>query len=120
MTGRPPDEQPPPPVRLLATSVGLGSRVWDGFKAMATLSDSVRRLEEGNRRIQAAMVALGRDMVELAKDVHDLAGQMKGIEKRLEDKDRLVEATVKLRIMEELQKLRSDFAARTGDTAGSP
>ena len=47
MTDRPPPEDPsPPPVRLVATSVGLGARVWDGFKAMATLSDSVRRLEE--------------------------------------------------------------------------
>jgi DNA-binding FrmR family transcriptional regulator len=51
-------------------------------------------------------------MLELFKEVRDLSGQMKGIEKRLEDKDKLVEATVKLRIIEEIEKLRSEFATK--------
>jgi hypothetical protein len=38
-----------------------------------------------------------------------MIGQMKGIEKRLADKDKLVEATIELRIMEEVEKLRAEF-----------
>jgi len=38
-----------------------------------------------------------------------MIGQMKGVEKRLDDIDRMVEATIKVRIMEEIEKLRAEF-----------
>ena len=53
------------------------------------------------------MLELTKIVLGLSNDVHDMIGQMKGIEKRLEDKDRLMEATIALRVKEEIEKLRS-------------
>jgi hypothetical protein len=55
------------------------------------------------------LLELSRTVFDLTKDVRDMIGQMKGIEKRLEDKDKLVEMTIKARIMEEVEKLRAEF-----------
>jgi hypothetical protein len=55
------------------------------------------------------LLELSRNVLDLTKDVRDMIGQMKGIEKRLADKDKLVEATIELRIMEEVEKLRAEF-----------
>jgi len=41
--------------------------------------------------------------------VREMIVQMKGVEKRLDDIDRMVEATIKVRIMEEIEKLRAEF-----------
>jgi hypothetical protein len=53
------------------------------------------------------LLELTKIVLGLSNDVHDMIGQMKGIEKRLEDKDRLMEATIALRVKEEIEKLRS-------------
>jgi hypothetical protein len=55
------------------------------------------------------LLELSRNVLDLTKDGRDMIGQMKGIEKRLADKDKLVEATIELRIMEEVEKLRAEF-----------
>ncbi len=55
------------------------------------------------------MLELNRIVLDLSGNVRDMMGQMKGIEKRLEDKDRLVEMTIKTRIMEEVDKLKAEF-----------
>lgn len=46
-----------------------------------------------------------RIVPELSKKVRALSGMMKGIEKRLEDK--LIEATIKLRITQEVARRRT-------------
>lgn len=48
-------------------------------------------------------------MLTLAKDVQRMAGRADGIEKRFDDKDKLVEAIIALRIKEEIEKLRNEL-----------
>ncbi len=59
-------------------------------------------------RIQVQMTELGHHIIALIKDVGELSGQMKSIEKRLDDKDKMVDSLVALRIKEELQKLHAE------------
>lgn len=90
----------------------LATRVWDAVKKLATISELLRSLEKEDARLQSQILELSRTVFELSKEVRDLSGQMKGIEKRLDDKDKLVDATVKLRIMEEIEKLRAEFTKK--------
>jgi hypothetical protein len=101
----------PEPARLAepATARTLAVRAWDLVRTLATVIDHVEALEKEDGRIQSQLLELGRITLELSRDVHELLGQMTGIERRLEDKDRLIEATIRLRIMEEIAKLRAEF-----------
>jgi chromosome segregation ATPase len=94
-----PSPGPPPKRSGPVYGGGLAARVWDAVKKLAAASEYLRSLEKEDARIQSQIAELSRNMLELFKEVRDLSGQMKGIEKRLEDKDKLVEATVKLRII---------------------
>jgi hypothetical protein len=100
----PPDPQPQP----LQPAEGLppGSvvaRTWDWTKKLITVTDHLKALEKEDGRLQAQTQELGRIVLDLVKEVRELSGQMKGIEKRLDDKDKMVEAIVKLRVMEEMK-----------------
>ena len=99
----------PPTQREIALTGTIATRVWDAVKKLATITEHLERLEKEDARIQSQLLELSRTVFDLTKDVRDMIGQMKGIEKRLEDKDRLVEATIKIRIMEEVEKLRVEF-----------
>lgn len=44
-------------------------------------------------------------MLEVVKEVGEISGQLKSIEKRLDDKDKMVEAIIQVRIMEALAKI---------------
>lgn len=79
------------------------NRVVDMAKAVITVTDHLKILEKEDARIQSQIIELTRYVTDLAKEVRELSGQMKGIEKRLEDKDKLIEATIKLRIIEEIK-----------------
>jgi chromosome segregation ATPase len=101
---------PEPPKQLEAAPAGtIATRMWDAVKKLATITELLLTLEREDARIQAQLLELSRTVFDLSKDVHDVLGQMKGIEKRLEDKDKLIEATIKLRIMEEVKELRKEF-----------
>jgi hypothetical protein len=78
-------------------------------RKLATITEHLQTLEKEDARIQSQLLELSRTVFDLTKDVRDMIGQMKGIEKRLEDKDKLVETTIKIRIMEEIKKLRAEF-----------
>jgi len=103
----PPNERPQPPEVVLAGTVA--TRVWDAVKNLATISEHLQTLEREDTRIQSQLLELSRVVLELTKDVRDMIGQMKGIEKRLDDKDKLVEMTIRVRIMEEFEKLRTEL-----------
>jgi hypothetical protein len=70
---------------------------------------TVQGFEKEDARNQSQLLELNRIVLDLSGNVRDMMGQMKGIEKRLEDKDRLVEMTIKTRIMEEVDKLKAEF-----------
>jgi hypothetical protein len=86
---------------------GVASRLWDGFRRLAVISELFKGLEKETARNQAQTLELSRIVLELSKEVRELSGMMKGIEKRLEDKDKLIEAVIKLRITEEMAKLHT-------------
>jgi hypothetical protein len=86
----------------------IATRVWDAVKNLATISEHLKTLEREDTRIQAQLLELSRIVLELTRDVRDMIGQMKGIEKRLEDKDKLIEMTIRARIMEEFEKRRTE------------
>jgi chromosome segregation ATPase len=103
-----------PPKQPEAISGTIATRIWDAVKKLATITEHLQTLEREDTRIQSQLLEVSRTVFDLSKDVHDLLGQMKGIEKRLDDKDKLVEATIKLRIKEELEKLKAELAPPRG------
>jgi hypothetical protein len=99
---------PDPPKQPEASPAGtIAARIWDAAKKLATITEHLRTLEKEDARLQSQVLELSRTVLALYKDTHDLLGQMKGIEKRLEDRDKLVEATIKMRIAEEVEKMRA-------------
>ena len=101
---------PEPPKQPEAAPAGtLAIRVWDAIRKLATITEHLRTLEKEDARIQSQLLELTKIVLGLSNDVHDMLGQMKGIEKRLEDKDKLVEATIRLQIKEEVEKLKAEF-----------
>jgi len=102
-------EAPKQPDIALAGSVA--TRVWDAVKRLATITEHLRALDKEDARMHSQLLELSRVVFDLARDVREMIGQMKGIEKRLEDRDRLVEATIILRIKEEMEKVRAELRA---------
>lgn len=74
----------------LPTVGNLTTRMWDAVKKLATITENLRTLEKEDMRIQVQMTELGHHIIALIKDVGELSGQMKSIEKRLDDKDKMV------------------------------
>ena len=115
----PPAPEPPrqptvPPGGTVAT------RVWDAVRRLAAIAEHLRTLEKEDARIQSQLLELTRIVLGLSNDVHDMLGQMKSIEKRFEDKDRLLEATIRLRIAEEMQKIRAELLKRSPSKDATP
>jgi septal ring factor EnvC (AmiA/AmiB activator) len=88
---------------------GVVNRIIDNAKAIATVADQLDRLEREDLRTQTQLLELTRLVFELSNKVSEATGQLKAIEKRLEDKDRLIEATIKLAIKEEADRLRAEL-----------
>jgi hypothetical protein len=86
----------------LASPGAIGTRIWDWFSRLATLT---KEQERHSQRLDK----ITEQVFELAKDVQRIAGRLDGIEKRLDDKDKLVEAVIALRIKEEIDKLRAEL-----------
>ena len=106
----PPSPEPPRPPEGVNPGGGtIATRVWDAVKKLAAITEHLRTLEKEDARIQLQLLEPTRIVLGLSNDVHDLLGQMRGIEKRLEDRDKLVDAMIKVRIMEEIEKLRSEL-----------
>jgi len=98
----------------------VATRVWDAVRRLEAIAEHLRTLEKEDARIQAQLLELSRIVLGLSNDVHDMLGQMKSIEKRFEDKDRLLEATIRLRIAEEMQKLRTELLEKSAFKDGPP
>jgi hypothetical protein len=90
----------------------VATRVWDAVRRLAAIAEHLRALEKEDGRIQSQLLELTRIVLGLSNDVHELLGQMKSIEKRFDDKDRLLEAMLRLRIDEEMQKVRAELLRR--------
>ena len=87
----------------------VAARVWDAVRRLALISEHLRTLEKEDARIQSQLLELSKIVLGLSNDFHELLGQMRAIEKRFDDKDKLVEATIRLRIAEEMQKIRAEL-----------
>ena len=48
-------------------------------------------------------------LLALAKDVQRMAGRFDGIEKRFDDRDKMIEAIIALKMHEAIEKLRSEL-----------
>lgn len=102
---------PPVPASQAAEPGSVASRLWDATRRLITITDHRRALEKEDTRLQVQVQELSRLVLDLVKEVREISGQMKGIEKRLEDKDKMVEAVIKLRVAEEVEKAVSRLAA---------
>jgi septal ring factor EnvC (AmiA/AmiB activator) len=107
---------PPAPDR---GGAGLAARIWDAVKSLAAISENLKALDKEDTRIQSQIAELVRTVIDLIKEVRDLSGQMTGIEKRLEDKDKMIEALITLKIREEADKLRAEFGAASQNRPAS-
>jgi chromosome segregation ATPase len=101
------EEQEPkqPPGRIgsaLASAGTVGTRVSDFVSRLATLTKEQERHSRQLEQITEQLFAL-------AKDVQRMAGRAEGIEKRLDDKDKMVEAIIALKVLEAIEKLRSEL-----------
>lgn len=108
---------PEKPTQQSAASDGhfgaISVRLWEATKNLITISDHLKILEKEDSRLQGQVEELGRNVLELVKEVHDLAGQMKGIEKRFDDKDKMIEAIIRVKIAEEIKELEVRLASHT-------
>jgi chromosome segregation ATPase len=105
----PPDKTEPAPERNEGVSTGsVASRLWDATRKLITITDHLSTLEREDARMQNQLSELSRLTLELVKDVREISGQLKGIEKRLDDKDKMVEAIIQVRIMEAMAAVQSD------------
>jgi DNA anti-recombination protein RmuC len=85
---------------------------------MATTADHLQRLDKEDARIQAQLTDLVREVGNLKKEVGELSGLMKGIDKRLDEKDKHIEMIIELRFMKELEKLRAEFEPKRPSRSG--
>jgi hypothetical protein len=107
-----PESPQQPPVPQVASGGTVATRVWDAVRRLAAIAEHLRTLEREDARIQSQLLELTRIVLGLSNDVHDMLGQMKSIEKRFEDKDKLPEATIRLRIAEEMQRIRAELVEK--------
>lgn len=87
----------------------IATRMWDAVRRLAAIAEHLRALEKEDARIQSQLLEISKIVLGLSNDVHELLGEMRSIEKRLDDKDKLLEATIRLRIAEEMQKIRAEL-----------
>ena len=102
---KPPEQAKDP----LSGVPSIGVRIWDTTQKVFTLSYQLHQLEREDVRLQSQVQELARMVMALASSVSEMVGQMKVIEKRLEDRDKLAEATIALRIREEMDKVREQI-----------
>jgi hypothetical protein len=76
----------------IPSAESIVARTWDWTKRLITITDHLKTLKKEDGRLQAQTQELGRIGLDLVKEVRELSGQMKGIEKRLDDKDKMVDA----------------------------
>jgi uncharacterized protein (DUF342 family) len=91
----------------MAAAGNVGTRIWDFLARLATLT---KEQERHSRQLEQ----LTEQLFALAKDVHRMAGRAESIEKRFDDKDKLVEAVTALKVKEEIEKLRSELKENQG------
>jgi hypothetical protein len=73
-------------------------------KLIFTVSEQMARLAKEDERSQGQILELTKMVFDLAKSVASMTGQMMTIEKRLEDKDKLMEMMIAVRVREEVEK----------------
>ena len=61
--------------------------------------------ERHNRQLEQ----MTEQLLALAKDVQRMAGRSDGIEKRFDDRDKMIEAIIALKMQEAIEKLRSEL-----------
>lgn len=98
----PPGAEPPKP--LEASTAGILGRIAETSKLIFTVSDQMARLAKEDERSQNQILELTKLVFSLSKDVAGLAGQMQGIEKRLEDREKTMEAMIALRVRDEVER----------------
>jgi hypothetical protein len=83
--------------------------VWDFISRLATLT---KEQERHTRQLEQML----EQLVALAKDVQRMAGRAEGIEKRLDDKDKMVQTLIDLsaekqrnELREAIEKLRNEL-----------
>jgi hypothetical protein len=104
----PPASEPHLPQSPKRESAGsLAGRVWEATKTLITIGDHLKTLEIEDGRLQAQVQELARVVLDLVKEVRESSGQMKSIDKRFDDKDKMVEAVIKLRVREEIERLQA-------------
>lgn len=80
------------------------ARIANATRLIFTITDQIARLSKEQERTQNQVAELTKVMFSLNKDVATISGQMLGIEKRLEDREKLMEMTIAVRVREEVEK----------------
>ncbi|HUN44829.1 MAG TPA: hypothetical protein VMU81_31475 [Acetobacteraceae bacterium] len=88
------------------------ARIWDAARRFAAIAENLRTLEIEDARTQSQRLELSKIVLGLSNDVHELLGQMKAIEQRFDDRDKLLDAMIRLRVAEEMQKLRVELLGK--------
>jgi hypothetical protein len=103
----PPGAEPPKPVE--PSSAGILARIAETSKLIFTVSDQMARLAKEDERSQNQIFELTKLVFALSKDTASLTGQMQNIEKRLEDREKLMEMTIAVRIRDEVEKAMKNW-----------
>ena len=101
----PPQEAPGRAGLALAAAGTVGTRVWEFISRLAMLGDEQKRHDR-------QLLLLTEQVFAVAKDIKRIAGRLDGYEKRLDDKDKMVEAIIALKVNEAIKKLRAELRQR--------
>jgi len=99
----------PPAPRATGLGLNISSRLVGLTKVVVTITDHLERLDRADIRLEERVEKLTEKVAAFANIVSDLSGQMKGIEARLVEKDKLVAATIELEVLKATAKLRADL-----------
>ncbi len=109
-----PPVPPPPATPNSASGFNIPGRVDGLTKVVVTVTDHLHRLDKADAKTEERIDKLTERMVVLANVVSELSGQMRGIEKRLEEKDAHVRTTIELELLKAIEILRRSSAPPSG------
>ncbi len=83
-------------------------------KMVVTVNDHLDRLDKTDAKLEERLERLADKVATLATAVGNISGQLATIEKRLDDRDKLVAATIELEVLKATEKLRAEFRRQSG------
>jgi chromosome segregation ATPase len=101
---------PVPSLPLTGQGLNVVGKIAGLTKVVITVNDHLDRLDKADVKIDERLERLAEKVAALAVVLSEISGQMKSIEKRLEEKDKLVAVTIELEVLKATERLPTEVA----------